>query len=238
MPHASPAATIGAPAIHFESASDIVSEICASALLLGVQLRSSRDFGEPAALRRRTKELLDHTEEALRAARVAEADVRDIIFALVSFLDESVSLSPWSQKGTWLSRPMQLERFDRYDAGEEFFVTLDALRHERAVRTNVLEIYFLCLTLGFKGKYQLLPDEEWQELVTRVGAELRRDGAHDATALSPHGLPSDTLTDAVKEMPAWVFAAAVAATALVIYVVLAVLISWRAGRVDDLLRLG
>lgn len=217
--------------------STMVSEICAPALLLGVQLRSAQDFGDPSLLRRRMRELLDRTEEQLRDARLTAPDVSDIAFALVAFLDESISQSSWNRKAEWLATPMQYDRFKRYDAGEEFFTRLAGLPNAKPPRSDVHQIYFLCLTLGFKGKYRLLADEEWHELVSDVGMQFRRAGDQSRAPLAPNALPGEVLAQAVKEIPVWVFAVAAASVAFLVYVVLMILISGRARGIEELLRL-
>src|SRR5688572_12594425 len=120
------------------------------------------------------QDMLDRVEERLRDAGLAQSDVSDVVLALVAFLDESIIRSDWEHKTEWRASPLQYDRFGRDDAGEEFFSRLTTMRAERTVRTDVLQIYFLCLTLGFKGRYALAPEHEWESLRSQVGAQLRR----------------------------------------------------------------
>ena len=213
----------------------IVSEVCAPAFLLGVRLRWKQSSGDPDALRHRMQEMLDRIEERLRAAGLAPSDIADVVFALVAFLDESIIRSEWEHKTEWRSSPMQFERFGRDDAGEEFFTRLTTLRAERSLRPDVLQIYFLCLALGFKGRYALLPAKEWETLRADVGAQLRRLDGKERAPLAPHGRAGDELADVVKEIPLWVFAVAGVAVAFALYLTLTVLIAWKLGAVRQLL---
>src|SRR5215471_2975889 len=215
-----------------------VSEICAPALLLGVQLRSATAFGDSQTLRRRMTDLLDRIEEQLRDARVVSPDLSNIVFALTAFLDESISQSSWDHRSEWVAAPLCFERFNRFDAGEEFFVRLQALANTQPPSPDVLQIYFLCLTLGFKGRYLLRSNEEWYALVADVGAMVRNaTPSHQAVAsLSPRGLPGEAIAEAVKEIPIWVFAVAAAGFALVTYFALTLMINWRAASLEHLIR--
>ena len=66
-------------------------------------------------------------------------------------------------KRHWLSEPLQIKLFDTFNAGEEFFSNLSELRLRTTNNKDVLEIYYLCLSLGFKGKYQLQSPEILEE---------------------------------------------------------------------------
>jgi type VI secretion system protein ImpK len=213
----------------------IVSEVCAPALLLGVRLRWKQNSGESEPLRQRMQDMLDRIEERLRDAGLAQSDISDVVFALVAFLDESIIRSEWQHKTEWRASPLQFDRFGRDDAGEEFFTRLTAIRAERTVRADVLQIYFLCLTLGFKGKYALLAKNEWESLRVQVGAQLRRLDGREGAALAPHGRAGEELAEVVKEIPLWVFVVAGAAVAFALYLTLAVLIASKLGAVQQLL---
>ena len=213
----------------------IVSEVCAPALLLGVRLRWQQNSGDPEPLRQRMHDMLDRIEERLRDTGLAPSDISDVVFALVAFLDESIIRSEWEHKTEWRASPLQFDRFGRDDAGEEFFTRLTALRAERTVRADVLQIYFLCLTLGFKGKYALLAEHEWESLRAQVGAQLRRLDGHEGAPLAPHGRAGEELAEVVKEIPLWVFAVAGAAIAFALYLTLTVLIASKLGAVQQLL---
>ena len=214
----------------------IVSEVCAPALLLGAQLRSANAFSDPPTLRRRITDLLDRIDEQLRDARVVPPDLPNIAFALTAFLDESISQSSWDYRSQWVAAPLCFERFNRLDAGEEFFVRLQALQSARPVSPDVLQIYFLCLTLGFRGRYLLRSNEEWYALVSEIGALVRANSQQAPASLSPRGLPGEVIAEAVKEIPMWVFAVAAAGLALVTYFALTLMINWRAASLEHLIR--
>lgn len=80
----------------------------------------------------------------------SEADINQALFAVVAWIDEVVMCSTWSGAAAWRRQPLQKALFNTTTGGVEFFSRLDKLRGgDDAVR----EVYFLCLTLGFKGCY-------------------------------------------------------------------------------------
>jgi len=100
-------------------------------------------------------------------------------------LDETVQGSEWENKEPWVSHPLQLERFGRYDAGEEFFVRLEALRSRRDEKAAVLEVYYLCLALGFRGRYQVQDQATVRDLLQDLADDLSASDAGADAFLSP-----------------------------------------------------
>ncbi len=79
-------------------------------------------------------------------------------FAVVSLLDESVLKLQSPAFADWAQRPMQEEMFGHNRAGEVFFENLRTLltRQDSQETADCLEVYALCMLLGFKGKYALV----------------------------------------------------------------------------------
>jgi len=78
-------------------------------------------------------------------------------FAVVALLDESVLKLQSPAFADWAQRPLQEEMFGHNRAGEVFFEHLRALlaRQDSQDGADCLEVYCLCMLLGFKGQYAL-----------------------------------------------------------------------------------
>jgi type VI secretion system protein ImpK len=181
-------------------------------------------------------DLLERIEHQLVDARVAPPDLANIMFALTASLDESISQSSWNRKAEWVAAPLCFDRFNRLDGGEEFFARLAAVQSTKPMSSDVLQIYFLCLTLGFKGRYLLRSDEDRHELVSEVGSMVRNSADQPATALGPHGMPGELIAEIVREIPVWVFAVTGLGLAALIYFALTLMINWRADALEQLIR--
>lgn len=207
-----------------------LAETYAKCFALILQLRATDEYGDAAQLRGRILDLLERARrEAQRASGTVE-DAREAEFALVAFLDETILSSNWSEKDHWLAEPLQLELYDRYDAGEEFFVRLGQLREDAGGRPEVLEVYYLCMALGFKGRYLLHDQEKLRNLIEDTYAELSGTPGMQLQTLSPHGEPRDQVATEVKsKLPAWVIAVAALTIGLFIYLGMSLYISDTAG---------
>jgi type VI secretion system protein ImpK len=78
-------------------------------------------------------------------------------FAVVSLLDESVLKLQSPAFAEWAKRPMQEEMFGHSRAGEVFFDHLRVLltKQDSDETADCLEVYALCMLLGFRGKYAI-----------------------------------------------------------------------------------
>ncbi len=184
---------------------------------------------DEAHLRAVIDELFAELDDLARKANRPQESVRMCKYALAAYLDEVILSSLLPVKEPWLGRPLQLEYFNDFSAGEEFYNKLDnlrdGLRHTPdEAKREVLEVYYLCLSFGFCGKYG---DSEGREkrkvLIDKLARELDETEAHKE-ALSPHGLPRDEPRVQKRRWPLWVVPVASAAGVVIVYVVLRVLL--------------
>ncbi len=83
-------------------------------------------------------------------SRSSGEDYDQARFAVFAWVDEVILSSPWSHKNRWQGEQLQRVYYQTTDAGELFFERLNNLgAHQRDVR----EVYYICLALGFMGRY-------------------------------------------------------------------------------------
>jgi len=185
--------------------------------VFAMQLREAPFLGDPDELRRRAVDLIDRCARAARRAGAVLEDVRDVEFAIVALIDEAVLSSKWEGKERWAAAPLQLERYERFDAGEVFFDRLEELRRRRDA-SEVVEVYYLCLALGFRGRYQFVPQEELRKLIEDVQSELLGHRNRDGVPLSPRGRPrAFAQGSAVRARSTWPLALGAVLLAIALY---------------------
>jgi type VI secretion system protein ImpK len=206
--------------------------VCSDVLSLILQLRNSRDLPAPDILQRRVLGLFETMMQNGREARIPEQDMVDAKFALAAFADEVIYHSTWPGKTQWLSNPLQLQFFQLNTAGDGFFVNLDNLHGQRG-RSHVAQIYFLCLALGFQGKYRLRQQEGLTAVVEGVGnyVALSEGGGE---VLAPNAERKDGGGGAVRrELPFLAIALGFFVVALIVVIVLRLIIGSNADSVSD-----
>lgn len=94
--------------------------------------------------------LLAQSESAVRRGEVPQDEYEQAKFAVCAWVDEAILASQWAHKGLWQREQLQRVHFGTTDAGEEFFERLNGLGFQQQ---EVREVYYLCLALGFMGRY-------------------------------------------------------------------------------------
>src|SRR5882672_2501469 len=202
-----------------------LADLCGDLLAFALQLKRSSDPGDADAMRQKIDEQFRALETRARQADVPQEDVQQAKYAIAAFIDEMILTSSWGLKDSWADKPLQLAYFNDFAAGEEFYNKIDALRG--AKRNNVLEVYYLCLALGFRGKYvDLQGMEKKKVLMDTMLREIRGavPAVPAATGLSSSWQPPDALPGIVKNFPAWFVAAACGLFIILLFILLSTLL--------------
>ncbi len=146
-------------------------------LTVSGRLRSGRQaVNDAAAFRHNILESLKIADQQARAQGYNGEDIKLAIFAVVAFVDESVLNLRHPAFADWPRRPLQEELFGHHIAGEVFFKNLQDLlvRGESQDLADVLEVYQLCLLLGFAGRYSLGGRGELKAIADVTADKIRR----------------------------------------------------------------
>jgi len=214
-----------------------LADLASESLILILQLRATSDYGNASSLKDRVAEMFDRFERDSRSLGIDNEKVRLAKFALIAFLDETIISSSWTQKDEWLTEPLQLKIFDTFNAGEEFFTYLNELRQRSSSNKDALEIFYLCLALGFKGKYQLQSPEGLRRVIDDLNMELHPEMYGAVEAISPNGKPRETFIQAAKSrFPLWVYPAAAIIIFFIFYFIMSNSISTKANEIVESLK--
>jgi type VI secretion system protein ImpK len=154
------------------------------------RLRSNREsVSDAAGFRAQIREALRLADQEGRQIGYSQEEVRLAIFAVVAFLDESVLNSKSPVFASWPSKPLQEELFREHVAGEAFFVNLERLlrANDSSNVADVLEVYQLCLLLGYQGRYTLGNRGELQALKQTIADKIKR--IHGVPVFAPDSAP-------------------------------------------------
>jgi len=158
----------------------IAGDLFACVQLFGEALDAQRP--SVPALRNQILSLLDAFAKNPYAQQVPADEVEEARFALVAWADETILRSNWSGREDWLRELLQLQLFRTNRAGDEFYDHLARLRPDQH---HAREVYFLCLALGFEGRYAG-HDAERAELMRQQFELLRVSGhALDVATVTP-----------------------------------------------------
>lgn len=178
-------------------------------------LKAKHHPSDGELFRERVQQFLTGFErQAMKAGATADA-IYACKYAFCATVDEAILMSQFRAKESWQRLPLQVQFFGEQLAGEQFFNKLEELRQGGSQQVHVLEVFHMCLLLGFQGKYLLEGSEKLNYLTARLGDEIAHLKGKRA-AFSPHWQAPDRITHQLKnEVPLWVVASVLAALALI-----------------------
>jgi type VI secretion system protein ImpK len=170
-------------------------------------------------LRRQIDALLKQLETRGEQAGYKERQIQAAKFSLAAFVDEMVLTAQFPLREQWEKHPLQLEYFGEHLAGVTFFNRLDDLIKDCANDADVVELFYLCLLLGYKGKYKIYYEQELKTVIEGVADHLRRANRLRGGVLSPHWRVADQ-PQPIEDtgIPKWVKAAGAIAIAAVVVI--------------------
>lgn len=213
-----------------------LAELFGDLLVLGTYFREAKDLGSPDHLRTRLQHLFRVAEDQSKSFAIHPDVYASARYAVTAYIDEMIISSRWANREQWSARPLQYDFFGEYMAGEGFFERLDTIRRSMPINADLLEVYGLCLILGFEGQYRVHERERLRGLIEDVTREVQAKRG-DVPALSPHGKRPEELMELVKrELPVWVVLVTSAGIVFLFYLALFFLTSQDAGQVVEQLR--
>ena len=138
--------------------------------------------------------LMTKSEDCVKKGLVSQEDYDQGRFMVSAWVDEMILSSAWSQRNQWQKEQLQRLFYNTTEAGEEVFERLNRLGlHQKDIR----EVYYLCMALGFKGRFVKPGDEYLLEQLKASNLKLLLGSSVgipslERTELFPEGYPADT----------------------------------------------
>jgi type VI secretion system protein ImpK len=157
-------------------------------LQLLARLRNTLNQPDPGDLRERAVAALRSFEMRARDAGITLDQVRPAHYALCASIDDVVLNTPWGATGSWDTRSLVSTFHQEVRGGERFFDLLRQMCQSPGAFLSVIELMYLCMSLGFQGRYRLSPrgPAELDRLREEIYALLVRQRQPPEPELSPH----------------------------------------------------
>ena len=82
-------------------------------------------------------------------------------YCLCTFVDELAVRAGWADE-TWSKNSLLVSFYDETWGGERFFEIIQNLKQDSDKNIDLIEFMYLCLQFGYKGKYQVLNNGEFE----------------------------------------------------------------------------
>jgi len=200
-----------------------LADYCSDIFSMVLKRRMNNDFGEKNAFRDKFREMINQIEINTQKAGISSNEVEQAKFALIAFTDEFIITSDWQEKENWIANPLQMETYGRFDAGEEFFKRLIEFQLDPLRNAAVIEVYYICLSLGFKGKYAISGKEELQILVNKANEDINKTLGNSPACLSSLAIPEKSTLASKRNLNSWYIGFGSVLLGLIFYLIVTLL---------------
>lgn len=153
-------------------------------------------------------------ERGAKKLNASSDDIHAAKYAFCAAVDEIILRSQFNIRNAWERRPLQLVMFGDQLAGENFFNRLDELRQKGSAHIQALEVFHMCLLLGFQGKYTLEGPEKLNYLTARLGDEIAQMKGKPSGFAPCWDRPDHVTNELRNEVPMWTVCSILALLAL------------------------
>jgi type VI secretion system protein ImpK len=209
------------PALFQGRGSNRLVDTAGTLLSLVGQLRDTTSHPDIDTLRAHVEQEVKSFEQAARAGGADTEAVSTARYVLCTLIDETVLGTPWGNESIWSEQTLLAKFHQEAWGGEKFFKILDHLLQEPARHIDLLELIYLCLVMGFEGRYRVQDqgDRQLQSMQENLFYTIREIRGEFERELSPHwrGV-EDKRNLLVRYVPLWVLGAILAVLLLAIFV--------------------
>jgi type VI secretion system protein ImpK len=199
--------------------------IAAAAPLLAAICRLGAERGrapDPDRLKRGMVEAVRAFEQRALATGRDTRTLRAARYALCATIDDVVLNTPWGSTSSWTQQSLTSLFHNEVTGGDRFFEILEQMQKDLGRHAEVVELRYLCASLGFEGRYRVMPRgtaalTEMRDSVYRTIRQRRGDFERE---LSPHWRGLQTLYKPLAQrVPVWMLALGTLTAACLIYLV-------------------
>lgn len=203
-------------------------------LALAARLRNHGDGTDPDGLRDRAIQGVEEFRLAATRAGFTGEKLRVAHYLLCATLDDVVLNSAWGAESSWRTQNLQSIFHREAVGGDRVFQLADRLLRSPATNGDLLELAYLCLSLGFEGRMRVRSrgsselQQRREQLYAAIG-QVRGAGEPD---LSPNWQGVSVVAGkAPRGVPLWVASAGTVLLLTALFVGLGVLLNVRSNDV-------
>lgn len=103
------------------------------------------------------KEQLEVFTARAAQLRIEQSQIMIVRYILCTFLDELICTTYWGKECDWANGSLLNHFYQETYGGEKFFQILGKMLQNPASHIHILEYMYICIALGFEGKYRIMP---------------------------------------------------------------------------------
>jgi len=181
----------------------------AASVLIAVfcKTRSALNHPDVTGLHQQLVREIRSFDDRMREAGIQPETQLAARYLICTILDEAVLNTPWGAESAWTQKTLLSTFHNETAGGEKFFLILDRMRSSPAENIEVLELIYICISLGYEGKYRVMNRgrDTLEQLRDELFHIIRAHRGEYERSLSPHGRGLGKVRNSLtRHIPVWV----------------------------------
>ncbi|MBV8818296.1 MAG: DotU family type IV/VI secretion system protein [Acidobacteriaceae bacterium] len=206
-----------------------------------MRLQSGRQkLTDAVTFRRRIQDALQDAQRDATVAGYSSRTIRDAEAAVVAFLDETVISLAGPGREVWAQQTLSVQLYGEGNAGEVFFDRLEEIKGQTdsPILADTLEVFLICLLLGFEGRYAGRQRLEVNMIADRIRSRIEgiRGAAYPLSPPFRFAESSGTVVEPPRPQTTWLWwLAGCVVTPFLLFLLFKINLSSALGTLDGML---
>lgn len=164
---------------------------------------------------------INHFQDAAKAHNYSSEYILVSRYALCATLDDIIANTLWGSQGQWDTYSMLAVFNQEAMNHDRFFVILERIIKDTAQYIEVMELMYICLSLGFKGNYRSTEfgNSQLEQITNSLYKRIRIHYGDFNKALAPYPLKTPPLPKTTQNgMPLWIVMLLTMTVILVVFI--------------------
>lgn len=153
--------------------------------LIITKIKDTPDIGTPEALKKLLISYLSSFETQCITVGKTHEQIEQARYALAAFIDEITLNRGGEFHEFWVKETLTVKYFNDQVGGENFFTRLEHLIMDMQKNIELLEIFYICLALGFQGRYRMEGAEKLPIVMENLLKRIERVRGKVGQAIAP-----------------------------------------------------
>ncbi|MHB1946877.1 MAG: type IVB secretion system protein IcmH/DotU [Gammaproteobacteria bacterium] len=194
----------------------------AAAYLFSVigKLKLLKSYRHLSNLQKELTQEINHFQDTAKAQGYSSEYIIVSRYALCATLDDVIANTSWGGQGQWDSYCL-LNVFNQDSVSHDrFFIILERIIKDPAQYIDVMELMYICLSLGFKGNYRTTEfgSNQLEQITNALYKRIRIQRGDYNNSLAPYAIKPIQASKSVNTgIPLWLVTLITAAIILVIF---------------------
>ncbi len=200
-----------------------------------ITLRHMDTNHNPDKLRQNLIQAIKNFDQQFYQAQINTKLLLPSRYVLCTVVDEFAMLSQWGQQSEWNKNSLLSIFHKEVWGGEKIFIILEKLRENGPENLYILELIYICLNLGFEGKFRVLDDGKNQiaQLKNSLYQQIKQQRGNIDKELSPSWRGVHNISTTSRIIPTWVVAAITGVSLLLVFSLYSLILGSQSSAVTD-----